>query len=46
LEYIFEAFLDQKFQIFLCGKPVMVDDVVAILLDRGIEKEYIHFEKY
>jgi len=46
LEYIFETFADQKFQIFLCGKPVMVDDVVAILLDRGIEKEYIHFEKY
>lgn len=46
LEYIFETFTDQKFQIFLCGKPVMVDDVVAILLDRGIEKEYIHFEKY
>jgi len=46
LEYIFETFTNQKFQIFLCGKPVMVDDVVAILLDRGIEKEYIHFEKY
>lgn len=46
LEYIFETFADQKFQIFLCGKPVMVDDVVAILLDRGIQKEYIHFEKY
>lgn len=45
-EHIFEIFADQKFQIFLCGKPVMVDDVVAILLDRGIEKEYIHFEKY
>jgi ferredoxin-NADP reductase len=46
LEYVFEVFTDQEFQIFLCGKPVMVDDVVAILLDRGIEKEYIHFEKY
>lgn len=46
LEYIFETFENQKFQVFLCGKPVMVDDVVAILLDRGIEKEHIHFEKY
>jgi len=46
LEHIFEKFVDKKFQIFLCGKPVMVDDVVSILLDRWIEKEYIHFEKY
>lgn len=46
LEYVFETFADQTFQVFLCGKPVMVDDVVAILWDRGIEKQYIQFEKY
>jgi len=46
LDSIFDIFAKEKFQIFLCGKPVMVDDVVAIFTDRWIEKEYIHFEKY
>jgi ferredoxin-NADP reductase len=46
LETIFEVFDWQDFQVFLCGKPVMVDDVVAILLDRWVDKSYIHFEKY
>lgn len=31
---------------FLCGKPDMVDDVRSKLLDAGISKEQIVFEKY
>lgn len=31
---------------FLCGKPDMVDDVRTKLLDTGIHKEQIVFEKY
>jgi len=46
LDVVFETFNWQEFQIFLCGKPAMVDDVVAILLDKGVQKHYIHFEKY
>lgn len=46
LDIIFDIFAKEKFQVFLCGKPVMVDDVVAILTDRWVEKDYIHFEKY
>lgn len=34
------------FQVFLCGKPEMVDGVRALLQERGIAKERIQFEKY
>jgi ferredoxin-NADP reductase len=33
-------------QIYICGKPTMVDDVTDILLASGYDKAYIHSEKY
>lgn len=32
--------------IFLCGPPVMMDAVQKILRELGVEKKYIHFEKF
>lgn len=31
---------------YLCGGKAMIDDVKEILLKRGVEKEYIHHEKF
>ncbi len=33
-------------QIYICGKPAMVDEVTDILLASGYDKAYIHSEKY
>jgi len=40
-------FIDSKeIKVFMCGKPVMVDEVVEILMKKGINRENILFEKY
>ncbi len=36
----------KKLKVFLCGKPVMVEEVFEKLVDKGIEKKNILFEKY
>jgi ferredoxin-NADP reductase len=40
------SFLAWKFQVFLCGKPEMVDDITNFLLDKWVGREMIHSEKY
>lgn len=41
------AFLgDKSITVFLCGSPVMVDDMRQLLTERWFDKEQIKFEKY
>lgn len=41
------AFLGNKsITVFLCGSPVMVDDVRQLLIEKWFDKEQIKFEKY
>lgn len=46
LQNITEKFDGELFQAFICGKPVMVDEVVALLLQQWVPRECISFEKY
>lgn len=40
------AFLGTDIQVFLCGKPAMVDDVIEKLIGLGVDRWRIFFEKY
>lgn len=49
IQFFVEEMIDfvwKDSQIYLCGKPEMVDDIIWILYHYWFDKQHIHFEKY
>jgi len=46
LEEAFAFLWWKDFITFICGKPAMVDSIEEFLIQKGISKEFIKFEKY